>query len=68
MSTAKANLSHEIQKRSYKLGVYSFSAGCLCFTIDAIRTLPLRRGYLAGCILFDVGCAFFAIDAHASAR
>ena len=51
---------------NYLLGVYSFSLGCVGFTVDALCTRPIRRWYLAGCLLFDVGCGFFLADAHAA--
>ena len=49
---------------NYALGVYAFSLGCVSFTIDAIRSRPLRGAYLTGCLLFDIGCGFFLADAH----
>ena len=47
----------------YALGVYAFSAGCACFTVDAVTTRPLNKSYLSGCLLFDLGCVFFLLDA-----
>lgn len=49
---------------NYALGVYSFTMGCLCFTLDSFSTRPFRKKYIAGCILFDIGCAFFIVDVH----
>ncbi len=48
----------------YTSGVYTFLLGCMAFTYDSIKTLPLNKRYLTGCILFDIGCLFFALDVH----
>jgi hypothetical protein len=47
---------------NYFSGSLAFTAGCICFTIDAIRVRPVNKVLLAGCILFDVGCVFFLLD------
>lgn len=48
----------------YASGVYAFTLGCLSFTVDSLRSKPIRRFYLVGCVLFDVGCVFFLMDVH----
>ena len=50
----------------YKLGIYSFTVGCICFTFDSIKVKPFNKCYFLGCILFDIGCGFFIADAHAN--
>ena len=49
-----------IKITDYFLGSTAFTAGCLFFTYDAIRTK--NKVLIAGCLLFDVGCAFFISD------
>lgn len=49
-----------IKATDYFLGSTAFTAGCICFTIDAIRSK--NRLLIAGCLLFDLGCIFFISD------
>ena len=58
------NIITFLNKYSYPFGSYSFTIGCLFFTLDALTYKPIRKKYLCGCLLFDIGCVFFIIDSH----
>ena len=46
-----------------RYGSYTFLAGCLFFTKDALKT-PIRFPYLAGCMLFNIGSTLFIVDTY----
>ncbi len=47
----------------YLAGSVTFGLGCILFTIDALKTKPIKKPLLAGCLLFNLGCGFFIKDA-----